>query len=114
MEGPYTHWGSRRFLLGPTPSIETVKNLSNEQQVSGITPPTFIFHTSDDKVVPVQNSVQYYLALRKYGIPAEMHIFEHGNHGVGLFPKDATLKQWTGLLEDWLRRWKVIITDQEE
>lgn len=108
MESEYTHWGSRRFLLGPTPSPELVHDLSNEHQVSGITPPTFIFHTSDDKVVPVQNSVHYYLALRKYGIPAEMHIFEHGRHGVGLVTEDPTLKQWSALLEDWLKRWKVI------
>ena len=107
MEGEFTHWGSRRFLLGPTPSTKDVADLSNDKKVTAITPPTFIFHTSDDKVVPVQNSINYYLALRKYGIPVEMHIFEHGNHGVGLASDDQTLSQWTTLLEDWLRRWKL-------
>ena len=106
MKGEYTHWGSRRFLLGPTPSAKDIADLSNDKKVTAITPPTFIFHTSDDKVVPVQNSVNYYLALRKHGIPAEMHIFEHGKHGVGLATDDKTLSQWTTLLEDWLKRWK--------
>ena len=108
MEDAFTHWGSRRFLLGPTPTREDIKDLSNEQQVSAITPPTFLFHTSDDKAVPVENSIAYYLALRKFGIPAEMHIFEHGKHGVGLALEVQTLKQWSQLLDDWLRRWKVI------
>ena len=108
MEETFTHWGSRRFLLGPTPSQKDIQNLSNEKQVSGITPPTFIFHTSDDKAVPVQNSLAYYMALRKFGIPVEMHIFEHGNHGVGLVVDDFALKQWSALLENWLMRWKMI------
>jgi acetyl esterase/lipase len=104
MEGQYTHWGSRRFLLGPMPSQEDITALSNEQQVKSLTPPTFIFHTSDDKSVPVQNSIEYYLALRALGIPAEMHIFEHGDHGVGLIVEDKNL-QWSLLLEDWLVKW---------
>lgn len=108
MEGEDTHWGSRRFLLGPTPRLEDVKELSNEKQVSVITPPTILFHTSDDPVVPVENSINYYLALRKQGIPAEMHVFEHGAHGVGLIVDDYGLAQWEGLLENWLVRWKWI------
>lgn len=113
MNDEYTHWGSRRFLLGPTPKDEDIQNLSNQLQVKPQTPPTFLFHTSDDKSVPVQNSIEYYLALRKMGIPVEMHIFEHGPHGVGLATSDPTLSQWTTLLEDWLRRWKVIKTSKE-
>lgn len=111
MEGPYTHWGSRRFLLGPTPTPEDVHELSNEKHVSVITPPTILFHTSDDPVVPVQNSVNYFLALRKYGVPAEMHIFEHGAHGLGLTVNDYSLSQWEGLLQNWLTRWKWITND---
>ncbi len=107
MKGEYTHWGSRRFLLGPTPTKSDVDLLSNDEHVSELTPPTFLFATSDDNVVPVQNTIHYYLALRKYGIPCEMHIFEHGKHGVGLAQDDKTLHQWVGLLEDWLVRWKV-------
>ena len=108
MDGPWTHWGSRRFLLGPTPSSTDIHDLSNEKQVSVLTPPTILFHTSDDSAVPVQNSVEYYLALRKYGIPAEMHIFEHGKHGLGLIIDDPSLSQWEGLLENWLIKWKWI------
>ena len=108
MDGPYTHWGSRRFLLGPTPNSKDILSLSNENQVNVTTPPTILFHTSDDASVPVQNSVYYYLALRELGIPAEMHIFEHGKHGVGLIVDDFGLSQWESLLENWLVRWKWI------
>jgi len=107
MKGEHTHWGSRRFLLGPTPSKSDVNFLSNDEHVSELTPPTFLFSTSDDSVVPVQNTINYYLALRKHGVPSEMHIFEHGKHGVGLAQDDKTLNQWVDLLEDWLVRWKV-------
>ena len=108
MNGPHTHWGSRRFLLGPTPDPKAVEDMSLEHQVKPITPPTFIFHTSDDKSVDVENSVLYYLALRKMGIPAEMHIFQHGPHGVGLAKEDPTLSEWTVLLETWLKNWGVV------
>lgn len=112
MEGSDSHWGSRRFLLGPTPRIEDIKELSNEQHVNVATPPTILFHTSDDPVVPVENSVNYYLALREKGIPAEMHIFEHGAHGVGLIIDDYGLSQWESLLENWLVRWKWMKKDK--
>lgn len=103
----YTHWGSRRFLLGPTPKAEDIEFLSSQNHVQPQTPPTFIFSTSDDKSVPVQNSVNYYLALRKMGIPATLHVFEHGPHGVGLAENDTTLVQWKKLLENWLIQWGV-------
>lgn len=108
MDSDYTHWGSRRFLLGPTPDLEDIQFLSNEKHVTVSTPPTFIFTTGDDNVVPVQNSVSYYLALRSKGIPAELHIFEHGNHGLGLLVDDFAIRQWASLLENWLIRWKVL------
>lgn len=107
MNDEYAHWGSRRFLLGPTPKQKDMDYLSSQLQVRPQTPPTFLFHTSDDKVVPVQNSVHYYLALRQMGIPATLHVFEHGLHGVGLAENDKTLVQWKVLLENWLRAWKV-------
>ncbi len=107
MNDKYTHWGSRRFLLGPTPNDSLVNELSNNLQIKPITPPTFIYSTSDDKSVPVENSVKYYLALREMGVPVEMHIFEHGPHGSGMGQNDETLKQWRDLLENWLIRWKV-------
>jgi acetyl esterase/lipase len=99
----WTHEGSRKALLGENPSPELVELLSNETQVTSHTPPTFLFHTGDDSAVPVENSVQFYLALRAAGVPAEMHIYESGPHGIGLAPEDAILKTWTERLEDWLR-----------
>jgi dipeptidyl aminopeptidase/acylaminoacyl peptidase len=80
-----------------------VENLSNELQVTPQTPPTFLFHTTADTTVPVENSVQFYMALRKAGVPAEMHIYERGPHGVGLAPTDAALSTWPARLADWLR-----------
>ena len=100
---PYTHQDSLQNLLGEHPDPELVKNLSNELQVTPETPPTFLFHTDEDKTVPAENSVLIYLALRKAGVPAEIHIFERGQHGVGLAPKDAVLSAWPTLLEHWLR-----------
>ncbi len=99
----YTHGGSRNNLLGPDPAPELVEYLSNEKQVTGDTPPTFLFHTDEDKAVPVENSVVFYLALRKAKVQAELHIFQRGNHGVGLAPGDPILSIWPLLLQAWLR-----------
>jgi acetyl esterase/lipase len=99
---PYAHQGSLHNLLGKQPDPALAASLSNETQVTPRTPPTFLFHTSDDNVVPVENSVLFYLALRKAGVPAEMHIYEHGPHGVGLAATDAILASWPGRLKDWL------------
>jgi acetyl esterase/lipase len=71
--------------------------------VSKDTPPTFIYHTFTDKTVPVEQSLRFYDALVKAGVPSEMHIFANGPHGTGLGGKDATLEQWPALLEAWLR-----------
>jgi acetyl esterase/lipase len=100
---PYAHLGSLHALLGEKPNPTLVRFLSNELQVTPQTPPTFLFHTSDDQVVPVQNSVQFYLALRQVGVPAEMHIYLHGHHGVGLAQDDPVLKTWPDRLADWLK-----------
>jgi acetyl esterase/lipase len=103
MRPPFAHMGSRTTLLGENPDPALVALLSNETQVTGETPPTFLFHTSDDNVVPVENSILFYEALRKVGVPAELHVFEHGPHGVGLAARDATLSLWQVLLANWLR-----------
>jgi acetyl esterase/lipase len=98
----YAHQGSRRFLLGENPDPQLVESLSNEKQVTAETPPTFLFHTNEDQGVPPENSVLFYLALRKAGVPAEMHIYEHGRHGVGLAPTDLALSSWPHRLADWM------------
>ncbi len=103
MDLAYTHRGSRNNLLGPNPDPKLVESLSNELQVTAQTPPTFLFHTTADTTVPVENSVNFYLALRKAKVPAEMHIYERGSHGVGLAPQDPVLSTWPDRLAAWLR-----------
>jgi acetyl esterase/lipase len=100
---PWTHQGSKTNLLGDNPSPDLAKSLSAERAVTSNTPPTFIFLTNADTVVPAENSVAYYLALRKAGVSAEMHIFENGPHGVGLAMDDPALGEWPRLLMNWLR-----------
>ena len=102
MEAPFVHGGSRDNLLGKNPDAALVKSLSNEQQITEKTPPTFLFHTSDDPVVPVENSILFYLALRKAHVPAELHIYAHGPHGVGLAKADPVLSSWSDRLAAWL------------
>jgi acetyl esterase/lipase len=101
--GPFAHRGSERMLLGDQPDPKLVENLSNELQVTPQTPPTFLFHTTADTTVPVENSVLFYSALRKAGVPAELHIYERGPHGVGLAQTDEALSSWPARLADWLR-----------
>jgi len=82
--GKFTHEGSKKNLLGPEPSDELVKLLSNELQVTPQTPPTFLFHTVEDQAVPVENSLMFADALRKNGVLFDLHIYEKGRHGIGL------------------------------
>jgi acetyl esterase/lipase len=100
---PYVHRGSMRALLGDNPDPKLVELMSNELQVTKDTPPTFIFQTNADTTVPAENSVLFYLALRKAGVPAELHIYEKGPHGLGNAATDAALSTWPARLADWLR-----------
>ena len=101
MTDPFTHAGSRENLLGPNAPKGLVSDLSAEKNVSRETPPTFLFHTTTDDAVPVENSLLFYAALRKAGVPAEMHLYRAGPHGIGMnrFAADAS---WPGLAKDWL------------
>ena len=103
MQAEITHPGSRRNLLGANPDPAQVEQFSNERQVTRDTPPCFLFHTGNDTVVSVENSIRFYVALRQAGIPAEIHIFEQGDHGVGLAQKNPQLRRWPDLLEGWMR-----------
>jgi acetyl esterase/lipase len=103
MTDPHTHAGSRRNLLGDNPTAEQIDAMSAEKRVTKQTPPAFIFHTADDQAVPVENALLYAAALRKNGVPFELHVYEHGRHGVGLAQDDPVLKSWTGRCADWLR-----------
>ena len=97
------HAGSRNSLIGNHPSDELAKLYSNELQVTKETPPTFLVHATDDKSVPVENSLLFYQALKDNNVPAEMHIYPKGGHGFGLALGKGYLETWTDRLIDWLR-----------
>lgn len=95
------HMGSRNQLIGKNPSPQKILEFSNELQVTAQTPPTFLVHAEDDKTVKVQNSVEFYLALQKNKVPAEMHLYPKGGHGFGM--DNATTKdKWMERLQNWL------------
>lgn len=104
MTGPATHPGSRRALLGDSPSAALQALMSLEQQVSAATPPTVLLHTQGDKAVPVQNSLMYFDALTRAGVPAELHVFEQGGHGIGMRDGLGTASAWPRRVEDWLQQ----------
>jgi acetyl esterase/lipase len=101
MSAVWAHGGSRRNLLGADTAEASA--LSAELRVTGETAPTFLFHTSADPTVAAENSVEYYLALRRAGVRAELHVFERGAHGVGLAMSDPALAEWPRLMGNWLR-----------
>jgi len=104
LDKPYTHQGSKKNLLGDKVNdAALVEDLSCEKRVTDKTPPCFLFHTTADTGVPPENSIDFYLALRKVKVPAELHIYERGPHGIGLgndkFPE---LKSWPERLSAWM------------
>lgn len=101
MEDGITHNGSKVSLLGANPSKELIDNYSNEKQITSETPKTFLVHASDDKAVPVTNSINYYLNLLKNNVPAEMHLYENGGHGFGLGTKGTHI-DWPRACAKWL------------
>jgi acetyl esterase/lipase len=103
LEPPFAHMGSRRNLLGDNPSPDLVTLLSNEKQVTPKTPPTFLWHTADDEGVPMENSLLFAMACRKNKVPVELHVYEHGRHGVGLGGNDPVLSTWPTACANWLR-----------
>ncbi len=103
MKDPYTHAGSRRNLLGPTPAPELVERYSSELQVTKNTPPAFLLTTFEDGLVPAENSIGFFEALHRAGVPAEMHVFEKGPHGFGLRPGFGPVDGWPLLCRQWLR-----------
>jgi len=81
MDDKLTHTGTRLNLLGVNPTAEKIDFFSNELQVTDLTPPTYLTHSGDDTVVDVDNSIAFYGALRHHHVPAELHIYQKGNHG---------------------------------
>lgn len=100
---PYAHAGSRQNLLGAAPDPALVQRLSLETQVSGTTPPAFLVHTGEDTTVPIENSMLFYQALRRAGVPAEMHLYQKGVHGFGMLPGNGPTSEWPRRFEEWLR-----------
>ena len=96
------HKGSQTNLLGTNSSLELINKFSNEKTVASDTPTAFLVHATDDTVVPSENSINYYLALKKNKIPAELHLYEKGGHGFGLGVKD-TSQFWTRDCVEWLK-----------
>ena len=108
MDKTFTHMGSRENLLGTTPSQALVDSMSNEKQVTAKTPPAFLFHSTDDGVVPIKNSRAYLDSLKKRGVAGELKEYDHGGHGYGMAdgkggaPTDAVLNTWPGLAAKWM------------
>lgn len=102
MDSIIAHQGSKTNLLGNAPSKSMIEFYSNELQVDSSTPPTFLVHATNDKSVLVENSINYYMALKKNNVPAEMHVYETGGHGFGLGVKDTSL-HWTESCKQWLK-----------
>lgn len=101
MEKPFTHMGSRKNLLGPSPTSEQLKQFSAHTTVNDQTPPTFLMHASDDAGVPVKNSLLYYEACIRHEVPVEMHLYARGGHGFGMY-NDKTEDRWIERLLNWL------------
>lgn len=102
------HVGSRDNLLGKNPNQNLVHLFSNEEQVTGQTPPTFLVHASDDDGVNPENSVRFYQALLKNKVPAELHLYEHGGHGFGLH-NTSTNEDWFKSCIEWMKANKLLL-----
>jgi acetyl esterase/lipase len=108
LDAPHGHRGSARNLLGDKPDPKLLASLCNDTQVTKNTPPTFLFHTREDRVVLLANSELYAAALKKAGVSVKLVVYDNGPHGVGLGKKDPVLAKWPGELEAWLREHKLL------
>lgn len=102
MDPAFTHMGSHNNLLGKTPTEEEEIYFSNEKQVTADTPPAILIHANDDEAVVPENSIAYYMALRKHNIPATMHIFPGGGHGFSMAEGMGTTEQWPAMVKGWM------------
>jgi acetyl esterase/lipase len=99
----HPHRDSLTALLGPEPESEWRESLSLDSRVTPETPPTFLWHTSDDGCVSVENSLWMAAALHRHGVPFALHVFDRGEHGLGLAADHPQARQWTALCAEWLR-----------
>lgn len=102
MRDGVTHGGSRRNLLGDTPTEAEIAALSADERVTAETPPTLLIHSVDDNAVPVENAQRFYDACRRHGVPAEMHLYETGGHGYGMWASEGSVARWPDALVSWL------------
>lgn len=100
---PCTHMGSQKNLLGDNASQELIASLSNEKQIKANTPPVFLFHTQEDKAVPAENSIKFYASMVEKNVPGELHIFQKGNHGIGLGKGVPGAEAWSENCAKWLK-----------
>lgn len=102
------HMGSRQNLIGQGNNWQLAQQYSNELHVSDKTPPTFLVLSDDDRVVIPENSIEFYAALKKHNIPAEMHIFQKGGHGFGMNKNGIPADNWPNLFYDWLKAIEIV------
>lgn len=107
---PYCHGGSMKNLLGKNPSQELIDSYAVDKRVTEKTPPTFIFQTDEDKGVPAENCIDFYLALRKHKVPAELHIYLNGRHGLGLAKGTIGTENWSEQCRIWMQNMKLLQT----
>lgn len=103
LKPPFYHGGSRDNLLGKAPSPELVDHLCTDLQVSPRTPPAFLVHGGTDATVPAENSVMFYSALRRAKVPAELHVYQEGPHGIGLNPGYGAMSDWPARCAEWMK-----------
>ena len=110
----YAHKGSAKNLLGDNTSEDQLKLLSNDLHVTAETPPVFLFHTSEDTGVPPENSLAFYAACQKAHVPAELHIYQQGPHGVGLANGHPALSQWINAAGLWLQQNAILTSGKRQ
>ncbi|MBA4138761.1 MAG: alpha/beta hydrolase [Opitutus sp.] len=103
MDGPHLHRGSRENLIGKNPTAGLVGLLSTDRQVTAQSSPAFLVHTAEDVSVPLENSVAFFTALRRAGVPAELHLYEKGPHGFGMRRDLGPTSEWPGRCASWMR-----------
>jgi len=105
MQDGLTHKGSRENLIGTDPNAELVDLFSNEKQVTENTPRTFLTHAEDDDVVPVENSLRFYEALKAKNVSADMHLFSKGKHG---YPLEPAASNWLEYVFQWMKEQQLV------
>ena len=108
LTGKFAHGGSRDNLLGRGADSKLIASLCSQKRVTAETPPTFLVHTTEDRGVPPENSILFYEALRAAKVPAEMHIYEKGRHGLGLGQPGTAFASWPRRCADWLAARKIL------